>query len=378
MLAQAAARAGFIVNAIDGFGDVDTREIAERILTVPVSVGFDATNLPPVVDAMLRHRRPDCVVYGSGFEAAPDLLEQSFGAIEIAGNSAAVIRAVKDPLSLSDALYAERITCPLVQVGGGVTGSGWLIKRIGASGGGHIRVGKPGEFIPDGSYAQRQVDGQSMSALFISDALNCQLLGTSEHWCAQPNLLSPFQHSGLVGIVLPDPLREKIVDWGLRCARKFGLRGLWGMDFVVDAYGEPHLIEINPRPPASMELFDCSGTLFCAHIAACAGELSEVTVRDQCAASAVIYANRDGQVPEQFSWPDWTADRPASGARTERGQPLCTVRCQGSSPSLAMANAQDCCRVLQQSMAEAFNVDSNSTLTAIQSIGDGATSDKIV
>ena len=54
-------------------------------------------------------------------------------------------------------------------------------------------------------------------------------------------------------------------------AATFGLVGLVGVDVVIDEAGELHVIEVNPRPTASMELFEraTGESLAAAHLAAC-------------------------------------------------------------------------------------------------------------
>ena len=89
-----------------------------------------------------------------------------------------------------------------------------------------------------------------------------------------------------------------------------GLRGLNSIDFLVD--GEAFtLIEINPRPGATLDIFeDCGGALFRAHVDACLGRLpARPLAFEGAAAAAIAYARRDIAAMPELDWPDWTADR---------------------------------------------------------------------
>ncbi|MFX5084877.1 hypothetical protein ABTC40_19755, partial [Acinetobacter baumannii] len=79
----------------------------------------------------------------------------------VAGNAAATVARLKDPFAFAALLarlglpHPEIATSPPDDVGG------WLLKRAGASGGGHIRPA--GRRVPAGHYLQRHVAGQPVS-----------------------------------------------------------------------------------------------------------------------------------------------------------------------------------------------------------------------
>jgi predicted ATP-grasp superfamily ATP-dependent carboligase len=73
-------------------------------------------------------------------------------------------------------------------------------------------------------------------------------------------------------------------------------------------------------------------------VAACAGDLiSEAPRLDGARASAICYAPCDVAVPDQFEWPDWSADRPNARVAIKAGEPLCTVH--AGAPTAAAAKA---------------------------------------
>jgi predicted ATP-grasp superfamily ATP-dependent carboligase len=86
----------------------------------------------------------------------------------------------------------------------------------------------------------------------------CRLIAASRQlvgcrWCRA----RPFHYCGSIDL---DPTKldvsvaSQVKVLGTLLARHFGLAGLVGADLVVDASGRAWVIEINPRPTASMEL----------------------------------------------------------------------------------------------------------------------------
>jgi predicted ATP-grasp superfamily ATP-dependent carboligase len=68
-----------------------------------------------------------------------------------------------------------------------------------------------------------------------------------------------------------DRLVAPLVELGNVLAERFRPVGLIGVDLIVDAAGRVTVIEVNPRPTASMELFERSGagSIAGSHLAAC-------------------------------------------------------------------------------------------------------------
>jgi predicted ATP-grasp superfamily ATP-dependent carboligase len=104
------------------------------------------------------------------------------------------------------------------------------------------------------------------------------------------------------------------------------LVGLNSADFLVD--GERFwLLEINPRPGATFDIFEGGETsLFAQHVTACAGELAAAP---GCMANAkavsIVYAEEDIASLSVLDWPDWAADLPVAGCAIKSGEPVCTV-----------------------------------------------------
>jgi uncharacterized protein len=176
-------------------------------------------------------------------------------------------------------------------------------------------------------YFQRRVAGEPISALVLADGRRGLVLGFSTQW-SSPSPAHPFRYGGAVR---PAPLGPD-VDEALRAVAqrltsRTGLVGLNSFDFLVDG-GTFHLLEINPRPGATIDIFEPAGrqSLFALHVDACRGDLPDrAPVVDGAAASAVVYAPADIPRIPSFDWPDWTADRPIAGSSISAQSPLCTV-----------------------------------------------------
>lgn len=95
---------------------------------------------------------------------------------------------------------------------------------------------------------QEAVEGELGSALFLTDGTTTLLIG-----CGRLYVDAQFQYVGnVVGWGwLDDSGVRLIAGIGARLAAVGGLRGLFGVDFMAN--GTVRLLEINPRPTASVE-----------------------------------------------------------------------------------------------------------------------------
>ncbi|CAO3359059.1 ATP-grasp domain-containing protein [Azospirillum palustre] len=323
VLAASACRGGRSVAAIDLFADADTAAMANPCLNLPsrrlrISAGalWRTLALPDLRGLPL--------VYGAGFEDQPDLLAALARVRPVIGNRAEAVAQVKDPLAFA-ALLA-RLGIPHPEVSLSLPNSdGWLVKRAGASGGGHIR--RASKRLPAGHYAQRRMGGRPVSLLFLADGRRILPVGFSRQW-AVPAPRQPYRYGGAVG---PLPacgrMGAAMIEAAAVIAEAVGLVGLNSADFLVGSAGWC-LLEINPRPGATLDLFDRPPmpSLFGLHLAACAGQLpAALPPLAGCRAATVVYATAPVHLPEELRWPDWTADRPQTPAHVPTGAPLCTV-----------------------------------------------------
>ncbi len=338
-LAASARRAGYAPLVVDYFADQDT--IASAQAYVRLASGLDhGMHAPEVIAALqtLSEQHAACgVVWGSGFEDRPSLLRDITQRWKLIGNRPDVVEHVKHPMLLAKLCRSCDIPYPETRMDPPDDATGWLIKRIGGAGGTHIRdaavaLTSPrlrGEVKPAlaAVYYQRRIAGEPISALVLADGKAALILGFSTQW-SSPNTAHPFRYGGAVrpAPLLPD-VAEALSQAVQRLTALTGLVGLNSFDFLIDG-GMVHLLEINPRPGSTIDIFEPTGSpsLFALHVDACAGRLPDRTLAlDGAAASAIVYAPADiPQIPS-FDWPDWSADRPIAGSSISAQSPLCTV-----------------------------------------------------
>lgn len=355
-MALAAARAGYRAAVIDLFGDVDTRRLAAESVVVPgdLGLGFDADALIAAAESLsLAAEEAAGLVYGSGLEARPELLERLARGRRLWGNRPDVLRAIKDPGTFFALLDRLSLPHPEIRTEPPVEKAGWLVKGVGGAGGGHIRSAGGGMPLSAGQYYQRRVPGRPISCLFLADGRMAELLGWSEQW-PSPDPDHPFRFGGAVQPArLPPAVAQPIAAALSPLVAQTGLVGLNSIDLMVDEGGAFHLLEINPRPGASLDVFDGEGpqALFGRHVAACEGQLTAGWRPPQRAsAMSVVYADGLLRVPRDISYPVWLADRPAPGAEIEPGAPVCTVMAVAADPGaardLALARSRQVLQVL--------------------------------
>ena len=340
MLAEAAAGDGYDVVALDLFGDVDTRRASAEWLPLGMA-GSPQLDAGCVLDALLElSRRGDEVIgwiSGSGFEGQPELLEAGAKLLPLLGTAAEGVRRVRDPQQFFGVLAAEGIGYPPVQAHAPDDPDGWLSKDANACGGWHIRhAAQAGDAAPasPSRYFQRVMAGTPMSATFIANGCDALLLGFNE-LLVRPFGSHPFVFCGCVGpvAVTPDLARRVGHAAGLLSA-EFGLRGWCSLDFIYndEAIG---VLEVNPRPPASMALYAQRG-LIDAQLCAClddelpqAGAFTLAGTKG----SEIIYAPCALQLDEAaarrlLEWPN-VHDLPVAGAAFAPGDPLCSLSAEG-------------------------------------------------
>lgn len=269
------------------------------------------------------------VILGSGFEDKPDIycyLDEKF---KLLGNSHETVKKIRDPAQFFPGLQKLGISYPPVTSVIPENRTGWLAKKTGGCGGTHI---KPANGINRGKYYfQKFVNGQSMSAVFLAFKDQATLVGISETWCRDAANLD-FTYAGAVTRDLVDTtLYARIGEIINLVTGEFQLKGLCGIDFIIDESCRLYVLEVNPRPVATFELHEKNTSLIGLHIDACQGIRHDCFQKrqDLVRACKIVYADADFIVPE-FSWPEWTTDRPVTGSLTRKGDPVCCIHAEHS------------------------------------------------
>jgi uncharacterized protein len=343
-LAAAARRAGYAAIAIDAFGDDDTRAVCcETVVVENAMGGFADVALEPIVARLCAAHAPAGLVYGSGFDDCPKALDPLAQHARILGWPTGLARA-KSPRWFATICKIAGIKHPKIRVVRPENASQWLIKRSGGSGGVHIAPAEAWRALRRGEYWQRRVEGRAVSLLFVRDPLALTPIAWSEQWTA-PSPGAPFRYGGAAGpidIETPLGFMEKLAALTLW----IGVRGLASADFIDD--GETFwLLEINPRPGATLDLFDDDeDPLLARHIAALTDGPAAPAKTRAPAAAAVVYAEADAIAPKEV-WPEWVADRPAAGTSIPTGMPVCTVMSRAASAAEAKATVQQRSRFIR-------------------------------
>ena len=341
-LAASARRAGFVPLVADFFADADTRQIAHSCCKLDdLRRGFRWKSLAPALEVLAEAAPTPLVgvVYGSGFEDRPGLLAKIAERWPLLGNVPSVVERVKSREVFFTELARLSIPHPRTVIDPAAAGSGWLAKRRGGAGGSHVvtshivtshvaaastarRRSAKGRI-----YFQERVEGRPVSALFAGTGTSARVLGFSEQWAA-PTSRAKWRYGGAARPAeLSQDLEARLTDTVERVAQCFDLKGLGSADFLVN--GEDfYLLEINPRPGATLDIFDGEAEpLLRIHLEAVLDNRLPTALRNLPAAtaSAIVYATEPITVSQTMIWPDWTADRPRRGERIDKDRPICTV-----------------------------------------------------
>ena len=177
--------------------------------------------------------------------------------------------------------------------------------------------------------------------MFLASEKQAEIIGLSMQWTA-PTRASPFRYGGAAGPIDIEPSHAREIARSVALiASEFDLVGLNSADFLVsdDAVW---LLEINPRPGATLDVFESNeAPLFARHIAACEGCLTPASRSMTFKAAEIVYAPHDIVVRGQGNWPDWAVDRSAPGTLIAAGDPLCTTLGVGATVDLARACASE-------------------------------------
>jgi len=340
-LAQSAAKTGVPVRVLDAFADVDTRAAAETACVgADGAIALDAARLIGVLEQLPATSRGRAIVTGSGFERQPQSLRRLTRFGRLCANEADVVAALKQPELAAELLRAIGWEVPPTQRTPPADPHGWLQKEIGGAGGVHIRrAGQPSR--RGRTYYQRELLGQSMSVTFLADAERAYILGFNlQHVRAVG--MAPWCYAGASTCSVPPPLAAKMQERLDRLVRVAGLRGLNGLDFLLDD-DTVSVLEINPRPTATFELYDQDFPEGLVHwhirsfapapLADFAGRLRGR--RPPHRAYAIVYAARRLRVPDGVAFPDWCRDLPSAGSLIGPGAPVLSVYSSGESAALA-------------------------------------------
>jgi predicted ATP-grasp superfamily ATP-dependent carboligase len=346
-MAWSAAAAGWAVHAADLFADRDLRDVARGC----VPVGGSRGPYPDALAAAVRGFPAGPWCYTGALENHPDLLDTIAAERPLAGNAGRLLHAVRDPDRLAAACRESGLAFPDTHRdprGVPVDGS-YLVKPLASAGGRGIGRWHGGRaVVPPPSIWQRHVAGRGVSASFICRPVGARLLGIVEQeiglpWCHA----APFAFCAAVLRGPPEAHRlvtpavaAQLARAGDTLATRLGLVGAVGIDAVIDDDERVWMIEVNPRPTASMELHEraTGESVAAAHLAACGWPARPRTApiappHDRAWGKAVLHAPHDVEISARLvavwdglaaAWRDTDAGWPAIADVPTPGQ---TIRC---------------------------------------------------
>lgn len=252
--AMSLARAGMAPWAVDLFADRDLARIAP-CRRCP----FD--DWPDAVPDLCGRLPPGPIVYTGGLENAPDVVGELARHRPVWGNGPGVLEQARNPFFLHHVLTSHDFSAPTVltaDVPPPANGR-WLLKPRRGAGGVGVRECRSTEppHSAEAFYLQEWIDGPPMSALFLSSDRVAALLGVTEQLIAKPWLHAwGYRYCGNIGPVPVAPaVAAALSRMGSVLTTITGLRGLWGVDFIL--HGDtPFLVEVNPRYTSAVEVLE--------------------------------------------------------------------------------------------------------------------------
>ena len=331
MLAQSAAKAGYRPLVIDLYGDSDTCRYSEECCCLP---SLAKEFLLPAVDRFVARYGVSFAVYGSGFECFQPSLVSLAKKLTVWGNSPEIFSQFNNKRLFFNQLKNMSIPFPEVRFVKPTAPDGWLFKPFSGFGGVEISYFN-GKLKNTPGYWQQYQAGHAHSALFVVDGVQARTLGFNRQWTIKLNDENEFIFSGIINATDLTAEQKQVVSvWVDQLAAVYTLKGLNSLDFIRQG-SEVYLLEINPRPPASLQLY--GGDLLTLHIKACQGELSDnaVTTSPVCGVK-IIYANRPIRIPGNFSWPPGAMDIPKAGSLINTHQPICSIIARQNKPETVL------------------------------------------
>jgi predicted ATP-grasp superfamily ATP-dependent carboligase len=338
--AESAARAGYEVVAVDGFGDLDLAACAAEVHVVRVSGRFSAR----AAVAAVRGVSCEAVAYESSFDNHPNAVRTLAAQRALWGNPPAVLARARDPRRLARVVGQTGLPGPrtrLTRPPRGTRGQ-WLVKPLRSGGGDGVALWRRGAPVPRGSYLQERISGVAGSIVFAADGRRAAPLGLSRILAGETAFgADGFRYSGNILGSAGDPqfpaderLLERATLLAQSVTRAFGLMGVNGVDFIA-RHGMPYAIEVNPRYTAAMELVERAYGLsvFDVHVRACRGELPAFDLAAArrrapgAVGKAIVYARRPTALDDTRPWlanPD-VRDISPPGTTFAPREPICTI-----------------------------------------------------
>ena len=304
-------------------------EVCKKVARTKFSL--NARAVLQAIDKLQTQYTFDGLFYDAALESNPDLLD-SIPVDRVVGNTSQTLRQCKDPKVFFSTLDQHAIHHPEVSFEPDCNSTdSWLIKHATGTGGVGVRVyvrGKLGKVsLEKNTYFQKKIEGVNFSLTFFANARQIKSLGFNTLWSEALGENVPYAYAGAINWVdLTEQQQDTTIYYATTLTREFKLVGLNSIDCILSE-DRIYVLEINPRIPATYELYETRyGDLIKEHISVCATNKLVYTVAESLLrAHAIIYAHESIQVPKDFMWPLWTADRPHPEEAINKHEPVCSI-----------------------------------------------------
>jgi len=326
-----AKRAGHKVSAVDYFGDVDLRLLADSHRSM-VEQGPHSSN----GRIEENYREEEMLDMAREVEADSVLLTSTmeFDSKKVMGNSPKTIKKLKNKIYQLEKIDSLGIKFPGTETVNSreeaidvleTFGFPAILKPAsGAGGRGVIMVGSASEVpsLEEEYLVQEFIPGTPFSVSTLSTGEDARAFSTSQQIVGSDLVnAGDFIYSGAVVPYQAPPGAE---DWAERITLELGFKGWNGVDFV-ESNGEIYFIEANPRFQGTLDAVEraCSTNVVEAHLRACQGELVEEPRPRRHAVRMTLFAKYRSRVRENFL--GQTLDVPLKDSIVEGGEPFTTV-----------------------------------------------------
>ncbi len=351
ILIESAIRGGYSAVVIDGFCDREVRQHAVSATRVALrrEGGLDDDALAEAIMQTGKQYAETLktLVVGSGIEGCKTSLEvMRQSGMQRHGNQYEYRR-------YSENKTLERLPDQMMSMPDNMPP--YLYKSVIGSGGVHIYRDDDYRDIKQDYYRQSYLPLTSISHLFLADGNQIETVGFSVQWHSKHDPRHPFCYGGAIGT---HSLDQSCTTQAEAIAEKSDLIGLNNIDYLYDGTGL-YFLELNPRPGATMTLYDedYADGLLHAHIKACEGEglPRHSKVASACRTFAIIYTDEAIRLPNDFEWPIEARDIPVenpAGYYFEKNAPVCTLHVKANDIGSALTRLQNRIRDLQKRIAQ--------------------------
>ncbi len=359
-LAQMAHRAGYPVRVADQFADIDTLAITEQhLLLTDLDQLSDHQFLQTIQE--LANKQPAILIIGTGLERFFNCLALLPANIQSANNGLSALQTCLTPSRWFALLSDLSVRYPPSQFSRPANSDNFLQKQSQHWGGGHIQ--RPDLPAPSGVYYQQKINGRSGSVLFIAAAGAVRLISLNRQYCRAPEQ-DDYQLLAVTNsLEISDSQRLWLLQICEKLSQALDLRGYQSLDVIIDDQAHIWLLELNPRPSASLQCLPADWPLIDWHLQACQGQLPDIENLPVAPHRVwyCCYASQYLTIPGPFDWPEYACDLPAAGTVFDRNQVICSLLFDQKAED-ALQQGQDLATKLQLQLQNTLEKPLNSAI----------------